>query len=741
MRKKMNSQSGVAMILVLISIIIIVAALGLVVALMSSATNNVNKIADIHVVEEACKGGIDFAIERLWNQYVIGNGNTTGNLASYRYFIEQVLPENSSAELLEDGPLVVDPDTGVVVESITVERTDDINGILLAIRAQGEKSGTRQRIEQTVRISGEPFAGFEYCVLANNINCILCHAGFYSLDQMTNSNSDLYGSFDRVKVATLEALLYRPSAADSVVAGSVYTRGGVFNQTWTPRTPAQISGDDFKGFEFSDVDGKLYEDTDANPLDRLQGPNGLNYSGVDGDGQPTPFDSLYMNYPTDPDLMTDGPLPETFPAPFPDDDGDRYIDNTEFEEIASKLSGSIQGGIAYGVPDGDVYDQASLPAGSNAALGDLSGSGRYDGNVVLVGTDANPIVIDGEVAINGDLVLQGKIKGRGQVFVRGNTYVTGDVTYADAPGEFGVASDGTENAFGLVTGGSVLIGDYVTIRGKNPSWQDSKQYPDKAYSIRARETHKTKTLSKNGKTETLNYGYFDPGVIDAGEIQETMIDADGNEVPRQGQQFSFTQSELQLFNSLELEKALDDPSYNPRFYGLRETQPDNIYVFTNRFKEEHVVKYDRKGSELMTDYLIDQGIDPSSILDRAAFHYMNPENYWMDYETLRQIWWDDEMSRTNRNSTLKFDGLIYSNNAIFAITRSHARKGSYTEGKMQVRGAFIAPDLGVLAPGRDSRGEESFTMMYDPRVRSFWAPADTTRSFFERVAYRFISIS
>lgn len=346
MKKKLNDQSGIAMILVLIAIIIIVGALVLVGQLMSSTTNNTNRVVDIHVVEEACKGGIDFAIERLWNQYVIGNGNTTGNLASYRFFIDGLLEADSSVELLNDGPLVVDPVTGVVVNSITIERTDTINGIQLAIRATGEKSGLRQRVEQTVRISGEPFAGFEYCVLANNINCILCHAGFYSLDQMTNTDPDLYGSHDRVKVATLEALLYRPSSADSVVAGSVYTRGGVYNETWSPRTPAQIEGSDFKAFGFSDVDGKLFEDVDPNPKDRLDGPHGLNYSGVDGDGRPQPFDSLYVNYPTDPDLMTDGPLPETFPAPYPDDDGDRYIDDSEFEEIASRLHGSVQGGIA-----------------------------------------------------------------------------------------------------------------------------------------------------------------------------------------------------------------------------------------------------------------------------------------------------------------------------------------------------------------------------------------------------------
>jgi len=92
----------------------------------------------------------------------------------------------------------------------------------------------------------------------------------------------------------------------------------------------------------------------------------------------------------------------------------------------------------------------------------------------------------------------------------------------------------------------------------------------------------------NGVTQTFDHGYFSPGVVDAGEIIPTMVNRNGQIVPRQGQQFSFTVSELQLFNNLELSKALADPSYTPRFYGLRDTQPNNIYIYT-KISEEHAV--------------------------------------------------------------------------------------------------------------------------------------------------------
>jgi len=286
----------------------------------------------------------------------------------------------------------------------------------------------------------------------------------------------------------------------------------------------------------------------------------------------------------------------------------------------------------------------------------------------------------------------------------------------------------------LVTGGSVLMGDYLTIRGKNHTRDTSSKYPDKRYSIQTRVEHQSSNVTKSGETQTLQYGYFDPGAVDAGEIQTTMLDEDGNEVPRTGQQFSFTQSELMLFNNLELEKAVEDPNYRPRFYAMRDSQPNNLYTY-HQGSDEHSVRYDESGGgvQLLSDYMIDNGIS-LDILNNAAFHYMNPSAGWISEDSLRHIWWNDEQARS-RGDSFKFDGLMYSNNAIFAITRSYVRHGSNTEGKMRMRGAMVCPDVGVLAAGSDGQGDESFTLLYDRRVQKFWAPEDTTQVAFRRLVY------
>jgi hypothetical protein len=190
-----------------------------------------------------------------------------------------------------------------------------------------------------------------------------------------------------------------------------------------------------------------------------------------------------------------------------------------------------------------------------------------------------------------------------------------------------------------------------------------------------------------------------------------------------------------LFNIMEVEKAAADPNYRPRFYGLRDSQPNNVFTY-HKPPDEHAVRYDEGGGgvKLLPDYLLDMGFN-LDIMNNASYHYMNPDGNWMSEDTLRQIWWNDEQTRTSGGDPIRFDGLLYSNNAIFTIARSRVRHGSYSDGKLLIRGAVISPDLGVLAPGSGSSGNESFKLLYDNRVRRFWAPEDTTQVAFQRLVY------
>ena len=757
-----GNNEGIALVFAMLAIIAILASMGLVMNGVQRAKNETDHAYNNVLLEEAAQAGIDMAVEQLWNDYRASSGNTTGNVASYKFFLNNSLGVPINEDLNFNGvkdpgeegngdgvfdtlPAGVDqrglailnsplefkkPGTENVIatlDSVYIARYDTVYDSRLTIRSTASKDGATKTAVQVLRIGGSPFDHGQFAILANNISCILCHAEIRSLDLEQNGDPGLYGTFDRIKVAALESLLVRTgSEPDSAVAGTVYTRGTVYKPNGAEYTAAELASTAFNGYSFSSDDGKLIQDGSGS----MSTTNLVN-AVPNADGELEQFANLYLEYPEDPELQTDGPLPGSFPAPYPDEDADRYVDDTEFEVIVNTANGSIDfalgeedpsgaitNGVAYGVPHGSVYTEDTLPVSSNTALSALSTDGYYDGNLILVGTDDDPIKIQNTVAVDGDVIIKGAIEGEGQLLVRGNTYVIGDVTYKDAPGEFGVSESGDTNAFALVSGGSVLLGDYTTIRGVNHSSYNNSKYPKwSQYSIHTREEHLSNDVNRYGSNETLEWGYFDQWSTDPNE-----------EVPgKPGQQFSFTMSELQVFNNLELEKAVADPEYTPRFYGLRESQPDNIWIYDS--SDEHSVRYSESGVKLLSDFVIEQGY-PLDILSKAAYHYLNPQSNWLSEDQLRHFWFDDELSRPDSGRDFQFDGLLYSNNSIFNIVRSSTRHNSNTKGKMTIRGGVISADLGVFVPG-------GLNLLYDPRVERFLNVADTEQVQFARAAFYF----
>ncbi len=55
------------------------------------------------------------------------------------------------------------------------------------------------------------------------------------------------------------------------------------------------------------------------------------------------------------------------------------------------------------------------------------------GNLVLWGTEENPIVVDGPVVVQGALIIKGCIKGKGSFYVQDNVYVPDNLTYVNPP--------------------------------------------------------------------------------------------------------------------------------------------------------------------------------------------------------------------------------------------------------------------------------------------------------------------
>ncbi len=772
LRKK---NSGIALIFSTIATIVILGAIGFVISTVINNKRETDFSADDIILREAAQSGIDLAIKRLWDDYLETSGNTTRNWASYRYYLDNSLSIPINEDLNFNGtkdtdetgngngvfetyptgydrrgwallaePFVFrDPSNNqeiAQIDSVHIARYDEWSRSFLTITSTAERNGITKTAVQIVNIGGRVSPHTEFAVLANNISCILCHAEFQSLNLYRNNDPANYNTFDRIKVASLESMLVRPDEADSRVAGTLYTRGRVYKPDGTQFSASQLQSSTLKAYRINNTNGKIVQ----NPSGQMTITN-LQNAGTTPNGDLVQFSNLYMNYPLNEQAQTDGLVPNNFPAPFPDDNNNRIVDDEEFEIVLNTANGSISfensimegeappggqitSGVAYGVPKGSLYTPSDinnpLPTTSNSALTSLSNEGIYNGNLILIGTEQDPIQIERTVAVDGDLVIAGKVRGEGQLLVRGNVYVVGDVTYDDAPGEFGKADDGTTNAFALVAGGSIMMGDYLTVRGVNHSARDSEKFPQwDQYSIHAREAHKSNSVTINKKTETLKWGYFDPDSVDAGQTVSG----------RKGQQYSFTTSELMLFNRMELQKALADSSYTPRFYGLRASQPDKIYIYDAT--DEHAVKYNDAGVKLLSNYLVQKGL-PLEILNRATYHYCNPNQNWISEDILRHIWFNDELTRPSSGRPFQFDGLLYSNNSIWCIVRSRARHNSNTYGKMIIRGGVVAADLGVFIPADNGVGI-GLNMYYDPRVRRFLEITDPNVVSYRKIAFYF----
>jgi hypothetical protein len=688
----------------------------------------VNHQGDEYRLTSAVESVGIIATDLIWSGYIANEGGDAGSINTFRNFLDGMgIPDSGpggpptageGVDLLGmagvPGANTGNPEfDDVNVDALQAVRRDAGESTQLYVtvsastnRGKGIINPVLNRAIQLVyTVEPEQFDGFDYGVLANNVNCIFCHTVVDTTERFYNGDTDLYGTFDRIKVGTLESLMIRDNRdgrpgitdwdADSYIAGSLHLRGSLTDHDgnlidggWTDKT--------FQSYEFDRDSLHLSED----PFDGTLEPNAFDPA----IGIPQPGENIYLDYPTEYNQMPDGNLPNQFPPPFPDDGGidpgtglpdgtgagNKRVDPFEFYAAAEKAEGAITAGIINVTAHDFVIDTpaeyaSALFTGNRRAL-----QSSTTGNVILSGTADNPIVIDGTIAIEGDLVIDGYVKGTGTILTSGNVYVPTDLHYldgetyleGDAPGNpsgprtYGIATDGTKNALGLACGGNMLLGDYL-----KPSV------------------------------------FTHPGKYD---IIDGTPDTDWN----------FALSELSLFNRTEWAKTQPllpgpgedkaDPNswtianpdfqgagYLPRYYnfGPGDEIPiynlGNIYfdAFTGTWKgdEEVPLSWDPDmltiwdPSDTTNPALYDQGTgDPL-----AAVLQLAPEAGWLA-DDMQKLALEFFESRHTYDTPMEIDSLLYTNNAIFGIVH----RNDTMRGQLQVNGAMICPDLGVLAPGR-----------------------------------------
>ena len=147
----------------------------------------------------------------------------------------------------------------------------------------------------------------------------------------------------------------------------------------------------------------------------------------------------------------------------------------ETRALAAGASLSIGGGV----------DGAGMPLPPtqvcDAVLGDEPGELQ---RVVLIGTAAKPILLNGPVVVRGDVIIKGVVSGQGAIYSGRNVYVAHDLTYLNGVTSYGPASSSeadqetwlaanqSKDFLGLFARENVVLGDFTNSTWKNyvSSW-------------------------------------------------------------------------------------------------------------------------------------------------------------------------------------------------------------------------------------------------------------------------------
>ncbi len=368
---------------------------------------------------------------------------------------------------------------GIVIERVSVHRLDtwDATSIVVEVDAAtsagavGSSRERRSSVQETFTVAPPNWNGLDFALLASNINCLLCHTTIDNVERTYNFDTGEFGSFDSVRVGSIDAIHFRSDPDSSVAGVTLIGRDALLGDG---QNIADWSAFNLRGGS-ADAYGQLKK-IQQDPF----GNTKFETLNLYDQGNPDSTANFFLDFLSYKG-STDYDLPETFPSPFPDNGGfdialgvprpdlagNRIVDDSEFYATVAGVKGTVSGGsisvLTKGTTVTSSSDRTSMANGTDPSLSSIT-----DGNVYLHGTKTHPLILDGDVAIDGDVIISGYVKGMGTIRARGNVYVVADLMYADGgihDRTYGFSADGTENNLAITAGGNIVVGDYY-----RPAW-------------------------------------------------------------------------------------------------------------------------------------------------------------------------------------------------------------------------------------------------------------------------------
>jgi hypothetical protein len=404
-----------------------------------------------------------------------------------------------------------------------------------------------------------------------------------------------------------------------------------------------------------------------------------------------------------------------------DDNGNPAFPGLDRDGIKGSASGSISGGSIR-----TVTPPATWSSGAASSSGI---SKTFNGNVVLEGTDANPIVLDGDVYVSGDVVIKGVVTGRGAIYAGRNMYVAGKLTNknkADKPG-IGLCSTINDDDAGrnecaikniaagkdetrLSAGNNMVLGDYTeqNASGNPTSLRDrqSADYYRSQFGLYSGEERYVKKGSSEELQKLSGGTYVDqigrpvdasdvqtfgngndpyrplmaPGATDAsGQFKSWLSDAEyqgilGTEsIPNNTWRSSFSQDPQGLSEADRIAKTISELEAAGLPVGSADTTAIATALVQNTALPQQAYSGTDKDGNLVSGYInIYVSTDPKNPTNTLRVAVNEAKNY--------------------RAEVTALDAFLYANSR---IAGKLSPRGGY------INGGMIARQIGVLAPGKN----------------------------------------
>lgn len=674
----------------------------------------------------AAEAGLEEAVAEVWHRLLQDVPRSQRAIQDYVRRVQQWMGDGTARSI--EGTLPDGSRFRVGIQPLGEQR--DSGNRLVAyrfwVRSEGRAPGEGVRVLEQTFVVGRRFFPFDYALLTNNLNCILCHANISSLDRF-RGNPDPNNRqtwWRRAKVATLEHLEARADT-DSVIHGTLYTRGRVTLRYGENNQAPTLYSTLEDGEEVIRSSRRRQLGTDSQAVD------------CSDPGNCPSRRPLYQNYPTSQSLGSepwpDGELVDSFPLPIPDTNGNRRIDDEEWQ---SAVQGSRSGGSDE-YPPGRIRARMAVFTEPPAALvWQVAASIREEEThtladnprkLVVIDAEAEPLEITGTIFINGDVILRGRVRGNGTLLVRGNIYVMGDLVYDCGQGtQTRVCDYGDSSrlpALSLVAGGNVVMGDYLSrfrLRDVN--------IPGPAFAGNLNNPFDVEAGFEGGFAQTYS-GCVDfwraRGSTDRSDWVRQAVNSSARcTVP------NLVAMEVGNFNRLELLKASQalarGETYVPRFYRFESDEGIFFYNGCNEHtrRYEGYVKLDGSAGVSLrctkANHSFRGEINLSrdqvrDLLRRAVVVDVHPD--WLSKPEMKALWIASVQGNPARpQGALRVDGLIYTPNAVFSLAPGNGSFSSdngdvsKVQGKLDMRGGIVAADTGILAP-------RQFDLYHDSRLR------------------------